>query len=204
MSQFAASRADRASSDKKERDRDHFEPLAGGRGSLWARAKARGPINETQARSPKLNLRASSINGMSKPGMNTSSISHGDKGQPRENMLVLGEAAEGRGLSGMFAEENADPHPGFAKQEGEAEEEINQDMLACQPRDNGDGEDLLMQELEDTFEEITTPRSRCSERMERFMIDPVNRRLKNFHLLVSLTLYVDFWVTSWILGNYRF
>jgi len=36
------------------------------------------------------------------------------------------------------------------------------------------------------------------------MIDPAHKRLKTFHLLVSLTLYVDFWVSSWILGNYRF
>ena len=72
------------------------------------------------------------------------------------------------------------------------------------PQENAyDGEDQLL-ELEDTFEETTTPRNKCSEKMERFMIDPTNRRLKNFHLLVSLTLYVDFWITSWILGNYRF
>lgn len=36
------------------------------------------------------------------------------------------------------------------------------------------------------------------------MIPPGSRKLKYFHLIVSLTLYVDFFMTSFILGNYRF
>jgi len=39
----------------------------------------------------------------------------------------------------------------------------------------------------------------------KWMINPKNnKRLKYFHLLVSLTFYVDFAVSSFILGNYRF
>lgn len=109
-------------------------------------------------------------------------MSQNDKAHPRENMLVLGEEA---GHSALID----------GKQDCESEDH---------PQENAyDGEDQLL-ELEDTFEETNAPRNKCSEKMERFMIDPTNRRLKNFHLLVSLTLYVDFWITSWILGNYRF
>lgn len=36
------------------------------------------------------------------------------------------------------------------------------------------------------------------------MISPSNKKMKYYHLVVSITLYVDFWITSWILGNYRF
>lgn len=36
------------------------------------------------------------------------------------------------------------------------------------------------------------------------MIDPKNPKLKKFHLLVSLTLYMDFLMTSFIVGNYNF
>jgi len=36
------------------------------------------------------------------------------------------------------------------------------------------------------------------------MISPTNKRMKVYHLMISLTLYVDFWITSWILGNYKF
>jgi hypothetical protein len=75
--------------------------------------------------------------------------------------------------------------------------------MSAQRKEKGEGDDLLL-ELEDSYEEVSTPRNRFSERMERFMIDPTHKKLKTFHLLVSLTLYVDFWITSWILGNYRF
>ena len=36
------------------------------------------------------------------------------------------------------------------------------------------------------------------------MISPTNRKLKMFHLLVSTTVYIDFCMTGFILGNYRF
>jgi len=36
------------------------------------------------------------------------------------------------------------------------------------------------------------------------MIKPTNKRLKTFHLIVSLTLYFDFFMTCMVIGNYRF
>ena len=36
------------------------------------------------------------------------------------------------------------------------------------------------------------------------MIPPNSRKLKYFHLIVSCTLYVDFFMTGFILGNYDF
>ena len=58
-------------------------------------------------------------------------------------------------------------------------------------------------EFEDE-EETKKPRSQLIEKIKNYMISPTNKRMKIYHLLVSLTLYVDFWITSWILGNYRF
>lgn len=70
--------------------------------------------------------------------------------------------------------------------------------------DEDDAQEDLVAELEDSHDESGTPISRCSEKMNRFMIKPTNRKLKMFHLLVSVTLYVDITVTGFILGNYRF
>ena len=36
------------------------------------------------------------------------------------------------------------------------------------------------------------------------MIDPDNKRLRTFHLLLALTFYVDVIVTSLMIGNYDF
>lgn len=36
------------------------------------------------------------------------------------------------------------------------------------------------------------------------MIDPSNRKLKNFHLVVSCALYTDFFLTGFITSNYKF
>ena len=36
------------------------------------------------------------------------------------------------------------------------------------------------------------------------MIDPSNRKLKNFHLIVTCALYMDFFITGFIISNYKF
>lgn len=36
------------------------------------------------------------------------------------------------------------------------------------------------------------------------MIDPSNSRLKKFHILVSFSYYVDFILTSFLVGNYYY
>lgn len=36
------------------------------------------------------------------------------------------------------------------------------------------------------------------------LIEPQNKKLKIFHLVVSVTLFFDFFLTSFILGNYKF
>lgn len=36
------------------------------------------------------------------------------------------------------------------------------------------------------------------------MIDPSNRKLKNFHLIVAFALYMDFFITGFIISNYKF
>ena len=38
----------------------------------------------------------------------------------------------------------------------------------------------------------------------KFLIYPNNRRLQLFHLVVSLVLFYDFFLTGLLLGNYRF
>jgi len=38
----------------------------------------------------------------------------------------------------------------------------------------------------------------------KYLIDPNNSKLKKFHLLCSLALFVDFFLTSFIVGNYKF
>ena len=45
---------------------------------------------------------------------------------------------------------------------------------------------------------------RVFEQYKNLMIKRDNRKLKNFHLLVALTLYADFFITAWIIGNYEF
>lgn len=40
--------------------------------------------------------------------------------------------------------------------------------------------------------------------MENYMIEPQNRKLKIFHLILSVTMYVDICMTSLLIGNYRF
>ena len=45
-------------------------------------------------------------------------------------------------------------------------------------------------------------------RIKRFfskqMIEPNSRKLKNFHLVVACALYMDFFLTGFILSNYKF
>ena len=65
-------------------------------------------------------------------------------------------------------------------------------------------EDNMLQEDEVEEEEIQTPASRCKDRMSKLMISPDNKRLKNIHLVVSFTYFLDLIVTSLMLGNYRF
>lgn len=38
----------------------------------------------------------------------------------------------------------------------------------------------------------------------KYLIEPNNSKLKKFHLLASLALFTDFFLTSFILGNYKF
>lgn len=38
----------------------------------------------------------------------------------------------------------------------------------------------------------------------KLLVYPDNRRLKNFHLVVAITLFFDFYITGLILGNYLF
>ena len=42
------------------------------------------------------------------------------------------------------------------------------------------------------------------EQYMNLMIHKDNKKLKYFHLLVALTLYADFFITLWIIGNYEF
>jgi hypothetical protein len=36
------------------------------------------------------------------------------------------------------------------------------------------------------------------------MIEPINRKLKIFHLILAITMYIDMFMTSLLIGNYRF
>ena len=36
------------------------------------------------------------------------------------------------------------------------------------------------------------------------MIEPKNKKLSNFHLLVAICFYLDFFMTGFIIGNYEF
>jgi len=36
------------------------------------------------------------------------------------------------------------------------------------------------------------------------MIEPRNRKLRNFHLLLAVCFYIDFFLTGFIIGNYPF
>ena len=73
-------------------------------------------------------------------------------------------------------------------------------------KDKGDNENNEVTEgfFEEEEDDTPTFKSRFNQRFKRFMIPPGHKRLKMFHLVVSITLYVDFWITSWILGNYLF
>jgi hypothetical protein len=61
-------------------------------------------------------------------------------------------------------------------------------------------QDLL---LDNSFEE-NNKQTKCSKRIKALLIDPSNLKLKRFHLIVSFALYVDFFMSSFIMGNYRF
>ena len=39
---------------------------------------------------------------------------------------------------------------------------------------------------------------------QRFLINQKNKKLKYFHLVVSITLFFDFYFTGLIMGNYLF
>ena len=94
----------------------------------------------------------------------------------------------------IFADENEDANSNAEKRDGDGEDGED---------GNGQPDDLLNMQEDDLLDD-EPERKGCSERLSRFMVPPQNRRLKNFHLLVSLTLYVDFFVTSFVLGNHRF
>ena len=84
------------------------------------------------------------------------------------------------------------PHPWLKAKKDKGENENNENTEVT--------EGLFEEEEDDT----PTFKSRFNQRFKRFMIPPGHKRLKMFHLVVSITLYVDFWITSWILGNYLF
>lgn len=49
---------------------------------------------------------------------------------------------------------------------------------------------------------------KCEQRVfqiySKFLIDTRNKKLKFFHLIVSSTLFFDFAMTGFLLGNYKF
>lgn len=49
---------------------------------------------------------------------------------------------------------------------------------------------------------------KCEDRFfqfyHKFLIDSKNKKLKYFHLVVSVTLFFDFYLTGLIMGNYQF
>ena len=56
----------------------------------------------------------------------------------------------------------------------------------------------------DLYDDIEEKKNWCSRRLQKYMIEANNARLKKFHLIVSLSLYVDFFLTSFVMGNYKF
>jgi len=65
------------------------------------------------------------------------------------------------------------------KEREKIKEETGFENHPVQSGDNNEGDDPPL-ELEDSCDEDETPRCivKCSERMERFMLDPTNKRLK--------------------------
>lgn len=40
--------------------------------------------------------------------------------------------------------------------------------------------------------------------LKNLMIEPKNRKLRNFHLLLAICFYIDFFLTGFLIGNYPF
>lgn len=45
---------------------------------------------------------------------------------------------------------------------------------------------------------------RMSKFFKNLMIEPKNRKLRNFHLVLAISFYLDFFLTGFIIGNYAF
>ena len=45
---------------------------------------------------------------------------------------------------------------------------------------------------------------KCTKRIRKIMIHPSNKRLQKFHVLLCLTLCCDIFMTSLLIGNYKF
>lgn len=58
-------------------------------------------------------------------------------------------------------------------------------------------------DLDESLEEQTASR-RCSKRFQKYMILPNNPKLQKFHYLASISLFVDFIVSGFCIGNYEF
>jgi len=46
--------------------------------------------------------------------------------------------------------------------------------------------------------------NKCIKVWRKYLIDPSNMKLRRFHIVACISLYIDFFVSSAIMGNYRF
>ena len=64
---------------------------------------------------------------------------------------------------------------------------------------------MLLQDLDlgDDME-VEESENRIFLKWRKYLIEPSNSKLKKFHLLASISLFIDFFLTCFILGNYKF
>ena len=119
------------------------------------------------------------------------------------------KAANGADMSRLRDEDEQD---GFFDDEEDANNSRSNDGNHAQGdnEENGDYDD----DLDNWGSETEPPEkpnclSKCLKKIkqkikEDYMIDPDNKKLRTFHLLLALTFYVDIIMTSLMIGNYDF
>ena len=83
----------------------------------------------------------------------------------------------------------------------------NEDKSEEENSDNshGGGEDQELQDFENEHDHPRTCWMKCNERLRKVMINPyTSKRIKYFHAILSLTLFLDIIMTSLLIGSWEF